>query len=100
MNCKHLYNKRCSHADCPAVECVCPVVTFPGLCRYYEPQPNKMHRCEFTDVITCEITRVHKVYGDPEDYERKLAADECKWIKIIIGADNVNVLGHQIFKHE
>lgn len=100
MTCKHLYTNRCNCADCPAMSRVCPAMHYPDLCRYYEAQPHKMHRCEFTEIITCEITRVHKIYGDPEGYECKLAADECRWIKTIIGADDINVLRHQTFRHE
>lgn len=36
-----------------------------------------------------------RVFDDKRCYSR-----EERWTKTIIGADDVNVLGHQIFKHE
>ena len=39
--CKWLKDEVCVNSDCPAVADFCPVVNYPGVCRYEEMDENK-----------------------------------------------------------
>ena len=41
MMCKWLQDEICVNGDCPAVADFCPVVNYPGVCRYEEMDENK-----------------------------------------------------------
>lgn len=101
MTCKHLCRNRCSNPDCPAMEHSCPVAVFPpDMCRYFEAV-HEYKSAEFTEVINCSITRISKAYGDIDAYEKALHdQDASKWLRIVIGADDVLVTDRKIFRKD
>lgn len=98
--CKYTRNGKCANPDCPMREYACPVTGIPGVCKYEEfaPQPTKY--AEYTETVSLEFTRIHKLSSDADHhakYEATLRADPTEWIKALLGADDIKVVSHKVF---